>query len=268
MAFEKKNNLQNKTALLFYDGHSSHISLRIVELALENSVELIKFPSHLTDRLQPLDKCVFGPVKKTWERLLVNHGKSNIGKAHTFLRKHEFCSLLGQLWRKINESNIISGFVSTGLFPINVGKIPTDLFDKQDLERYLRARNVQEPIEVSTQTNEPNLVVETAEQEALTRSSITTSSSEINSIFFATANTTLNDANIKKNPGTRLKHHTYGEILTSNEVISRLKIAEEKKTCKRRTVKIKKEPVDKNEPLQKVKRSTRSEPKNQTVKKT
>ncbi|XP_072380582.1 uncharacterized protein [Diabrotica undecimpunctata] len=48
--------LPDQKVLLLYDGHKSHIRLRIIECALENKIVLVKFPSHLTDRLQPLDK--------------------------------------------------------------------------------------------------------------------------------------------------------------------------------------------------------------------
>lgn len=63
-------NKPNQTAVLLFDGHCSHISLRILNLAIENNIVLVKFPSHLTDRLQPLDKCVFGPLKTEWNHSL------------------------------------------------------------------------------------------------------------------------------------------------------------------------------------------------------
>lgn len=44
------------------------MSLKIVKLAMENNIILIKFPSHLTDKLEPLDKCVFGLLKSVWEK--------------------------------------------------------------------------------------------------------------------------------------------------------------------------------------------------------
>lgn len=49
--------LPQQTVILLFDGHASHITVR-------NNIHLVKFPSHLTDRIQPLDKCVFGPIKR------------------------------------------------------------------------------------------------------------------------------------------------------------------------------------------------------------
>lgn len=70
-----QNNLPNQATILLYDGHASHISVHIVEEARNHNICLIKLPSHLTDKLQPLDKCVFGPVKTCWEKKLIAHGK-------------------------------------------------------------------------------------------------------------------------------------------------------------------------------------------------
>ena len=45
--------------LLIKDGHSSHISLEVIELAQENDVHLLCLPSHMSHLLQPLDVGVF-----------------------------------------------------------------------------------------------------------------------------------------------------------------------------------------------------------------
>lgn len=41
-------NLPDQQALLIFDGHASHYSLRIIDLAMKNKVTLLKLPSHLT----------------------------------------------------------------------------------------------------------------------------------------------------------------------------------------------------------------------------
>lgn len=73
-------NKPNQTVILLFDGHCSHISLHILNLAIEKNIVLVKFPSHLTDRLQPLEKCVFGPLKTEWNKLLIKFGKQMVGK--------------------------------------------------------------------------------------------------------------------------------------------------------------------------------------------
>jgi hypothetical protein len=88
----------SQVTVLLYDGHCSHMSLRIVELAMENNIIVIKFPSHLTDKLQPLDKCVFGPLKSAWEKELIAFGKKMMGKCVGRVTKGIFAELLGTLW--------------------------------------------------------------------------------------------------------------------------------------------------------------------------
>jgi hypothetical protein len=52
--------------ILFLDGHSSHISLKLIDLAKEHNVHIICLPPHTTHALQPLDVAVFKPAKATW----------------------------------------------------------------------------------------------------------------------------------------------------------------------------------------------------------
>lgn len=73
-----RNNQQDQAAVLLFDGHCSHISIRIIKTAMSNNIHLVKFPSHLTDKIQPLDKTVFGPLKKIWDSLLIEFIKNRL----------------------------------------------------------------------------------------------------------------------------------------------------------------------------------------------
>lgn len=65
---------------------------------MDNKIELIKFPSHLTDRIQPLDKCVYGPVKTNWEKKLIAFGIVQMQKqANLRLTKSQFSQLFGEV---------------------------------------------------------------------------------------------------------------------------------------------------------------------------
>lgn len=55
----EEKGLPLQEAVLIFDGHTSHVTLDICKLALENRITLIRLPSHLTDKLQPLDKCLW-----------------------------------------------------------------------------------------------------------------------------------------------------------------------------------------------------------------
>jgi hypothetical protein len=99
---KKKINFKSKaTALLLYDGHFSHISVRIIETALKNNIILFKFPSHLTDKLQPSYKCVFGPLNTLWEKKLIKFGRLVIGKGPGRVTISKFTEILGSLWSEV-----------------------------------------------------------------------------------------------------------------------------------------------------------------------
>lgn len=109
---------------------------------MENNIHLIKFPSHLTDRLQPLDKCVFGPLKKKWEKLLIEYIKDRINNRESLrMSKKDFSIFLGKVWRDgIKPENIVRGFETTGTFPADKSKFPEDEFDPIALSRYKKMK--------------------------------------------------------------------------------------------------------------------------------
>jgi len=53
----------HRPVLLTQDGHASHISIELKELAKANDVHLLCLPSHTTHILQPLDVGVFKSFK-------------------------------------------------------------------------------------------------------------------------------------------------------------------------------------------------------------
>lgn len=233
-----QKNLQDKEALLLYDGHKSHISLRIVECALSNKIILVKFPSHLTDRLQPLDKCIFGPVKTAWEKKLIAYGKKHMGHGVGRLKKNEFTEILGEVWKEaITVNNIISAFINTGMFPVDSAKFPEDEFNPIDLKRYrenqrkavLNSENEQDENRTERQPLQL-LTLSPSTSATLTPDRITPASNIIAVFSSAIANTLdvepYKKAAEPKKVTPRLKQARYGEVLTSVEVMERLKEAE------------------------------------------
>lgn len=58
-------------ALILMDNHSSHVNLRVVEFARQNSIIIVTFPPHCSHKLQPLDVTVYGPFKTRY-RIAMN----------------------------------------------------------------------------------------------------------------------------------------------------------------------------------------------------
>ncbi|CUA71995.1 hypothetical protein RSOLAG22IIIB_04854 [Rhizoctonia solani] len=55
--------------VLLLDGHSSHISMQVLNVAYKNGVFIICLPPKTTHKLQPLDVGVFNLVQGAWKRL-------------------------------------------------------------------------------------------------------------------------------------------------------------------------------------------------------
>ena len=112
---EFANENQDRPLLLLFDGHLSHVSLSVIKRAMEERIIIIKFPPHVTDVLQPLDVACFGPLKRLWEMLL-QEGFNTYGTKSN-LTKRDFVNQLCKIWNeRMNSTNIINGFTSTGNF--------------------------------------------------------------------------------------------------------------------------------------------------------
>ena len=108
--------------VLFFDGHHSHISLQLVNLALENRVVLIVLSPHTTHLLQPLDGPIFRKVKQTWKDVLEEHFRAS--NTRTIL-KSNFSELMRTVYRNCAFDIItaISAFENCGIYPLNRSKI-------------------------------------------------------------------------------------------------------------------------------------------------
>ena len=62
-----------RPVLLIYDGHYTHISTRIIKMAMDNGVQIECLPPHTTTILQPLDLVTLTKVKTAWRQLLRKH---------------------------------------------------------------------------------------------------------------------------------------------------------------------------------------------------
>ena len=114
--------------LLLFDGHMTHISICVIQWALSDNIYLLKFPLHVTDILQPLDKCCFGPIKRKWEDKL--NARINEFSLTKKVDKAEFVNLISSIWHiGMKESNVITGFETTGIWPLNKEKYVKSRFD-------------------------------------------------------------------------------------------------------------------------------------------
>lgn len=103
--------------LLLLDGHSSHFEPKVLRLAAENGVIIFCLPPNTTHLTQPLDKGCFGPLKVYWKEECQTYLSKNPGKVVT---RYQFSEIFAKAWAKgMTMKNIIGGFKTTGVFPMN-----------------------------------------------------------------------------------------------------------------------------------------------------
>ena len=86
---------------ILLDGHSSHYTLFVINKAAEEGIIMFCLPPHST---QPLDKGCFSFLKRYWREECHKYLSSNPGKVIT---------------RSMTIEYVISGFCTTGVYPIN-----------------------------------------------------------------------------------------------------------------------------------------------------
>ena len=117
----KKHLLEHAVAsrllLLILDGHGFHYQPEVIEYARDNGVILLCLPPHTTHESQPLDTCVFKPLKQNWQEACSRYMQQNPGKVVT---KYSFSALLNEAWGKTMVPTVISsGFRRSGIYPFN-----------------------------------------------------------------------------------------------------------------------------------------------------
>ncbi|XP_077060445.1 uncharacterized protein LOC143712127 isoform X1 [Siphateles boraxobius] len=117
-------NLESKVLLLL-DNHWSHLSVAAIDFCRSNGIVLLSFPPYCSHRLQPLDRSVFGPLKRYVNTAADHWMRTHHGKMLTI---YDIPNLVAKaLPRAATPSNIRSGFVCTGICPFN-----PDIFEEQD----------------------------------------------------------------------------------------------------------------------------------------
>jgi hypothetical protein len=81
--------------LVLGDNLASHISPGVISSCKANNIEFVCLPPNSTDKLQPLDVAVFGPLKSAWRALLTSYKAQN--PSFPSVRKTDFPRLLARV---------------------------------------------------------------------------------------------------------------------------------------------------------------------------
>lgn len=143
-------NNDNKV-LLIMDNHESHLSIKIIELAKQNGIVMFTFPPHTSHKLQPLDRTVFGPLKKYYNKACNDWLLQHPGTPLTIYNVAECFGTAFPL--ACTPSNIQNGFKVAGIWPFNDNIFGEDEF----LSSFVTDRPyVNASVVAHTQLNMPN----------------------------------------------------------------------------------------------------------------
>lgn len=107
------------------DNHESHISYEALEKAKDNYIRIITLPPHTSNKTQPLDRTIFGPLKGAFNKAANSWMLRNPGKTLTI---YQLAELGGSAFMKAaTPINIASGFRVSGVWPLN-----KDVFDDDE----------------------------------------------------------------------------------------------------------------------------------------
>ena len=95
-----------KPLLLILDGHMTHKSLQVIELAVANQVHILCLPTHCSHLSQPLDVEVFKPAKDAWKKIVKNWYMESSMKS---IDKANFTKLLRKLQNEMKPHHAIAG---------------------------------------------------------------------------------------------------------------------------------------------------------------
>jgi hypothetical protein len=112
--------------LLILDGHTSHKSLKAINMCCDNGIFMVTLPPHTNNRLQPLDVAVYSPFKtylsQEMDKCMTNHPEERI-------TDYTSGPIIREAYiRAFTPHNMMRGFQQAGISPFNPGVFTDDDF--------------------------------------------------------------------------------------------------------------------------------------------
>ncbi len=138
---------KEKPCLLLLDNHESHLSVDGLNYAKENGIIMLSFPPHCSHRLQPLDRSVYGPLKRHINSACDAWMRNNPGKTMSI---YDIPGIVAIAYPPAEMPlNIQAGFRVAGVQPYN-----RDVFlDTEFAPSYVTDRPIQNPALPGPSTN-------------------------------------------------------------------------------------------------------------------
>ncbi|XP_062597502.1 uncharacterized protein LOC134258915 [Saccostrea cucullata] len=110
-------NCSKRPSLLILDNHESHITLKLIQRAKAEEVELYGLPPHTTHVTQPLDVALFKPMKTKFSDTAVN---LVYARKDLVIGKAKFAPVLSSaIDQTFSPHHIKEAFRKTGIYPFN-----------------------------------------------------------------------------------------------------------------------------------------------------
>ena len=117
--------------ILLLDNHVSHLSVDVLQFAKDNGVVMVSFPPHCSHKLQPLDRSVYGPLKRYYNVACDDWIVSHKGRTMTI---YDVPAMVGLAYPKaMTPANIQAGFKVSGISPFNRNVFTDDEFLPADV---------------------------------------------------------------------------------------------------------------------------------------
>ncbi|XP_053380492.1 uncharacterized protein LOC128548900 [Mercenaria mercenaria] len=117
---------EEKTILVLYDGHRSHISLPLIDWAKQHRIQLFVLPAHTSHVLQTLDLGCFGPFERMYNAECHKYMRMN---SLAGIDRHCICQLACKTYLKaLSPENLQSSFRKAGIFPFEPAVVDKSQF--------------------------------------------------------------------------------------------------------------------------------------------
>ena len=144
-------------ALLLMDGHSTHVSVGLIEWAKEHRIILYILPAHTSHLLQPLDVGCYGPLQRVYN----NECHKQMRLTSSVITRYNVGELASRAYTKaLSPENLQTAFQKTGIYPLNAAAIdpltlaPAEVFKPADIPEPIT--NSGDAPESETVTEAPN----------------------------------------------------------------------------------------------------------------
>ena len=105
--------------ILIEDGHTSHISISVIEKARESNIYILCLPAHTTHLSQPLDVGVFRSFKEIFRKAC-----HHLCKGGRVVTDQDIPDLVAKAWPvSVTSVNLMSGFKKCRIYPLNPSEV-------------------------------------------------------------------------------------------------------------------------------------------------